>query len=536
MLAVPIVFKMAKKYNLYDDPGPRKMHATPIPRVGGISFVLGSLVLIISVFFIDNTIAKSFQNSKAQLITLLISSVFVYTVGLIDDIKPLRGIIKLLCLVVAAIAICLSGSVIRTINVGSWMVINTSWFACPLTILWIVGITICMGVIDGLDGLAAGIAAIVCGAMAIFALSTSQVAMAVLMLALLGGITGFLIFNFYPAKIFMGDGGSLFLGFMVGASSIICQSKTSAFVALALPLLVLGVPILDTGLVIAFRGVIRRRSLFAPDNNHIHHRLIRLGIKHRSAVILIYAMTAISASIGIFMIRAKGSLSVGILAGGIFILFTMFACLQRGRYLKLINGFRRNMAIAKQAKIQTRSFETAQVKMNEAESFESWWHTLCFMGQNMCFKSIALLHKDNGKYKSTCQWDTSLDGIVNKTVELNLPLESNQDEDIILRVQIYTSNYLELSGHQVKLLTRFLDEFPLPRQRVQTVEVEVSPIPNSVSTEEGDKPKIKIIRIDKNYKSSNKDVSNDTYAHLDFFTDPIKTISLGFRQMFKPHK
>ena len=465
MLLVPIVSRLAKRCHLVDHPGPRKVHQVPLPRVGGIAFVVATLALVLPVLFLNNTIGESFRESRTQFIALLAGAGVMFVVGLIDDLRSVRGFIKLLCLVAAALAVCASGATMHALSIGSWFAVHTGWAAWPLTVCWIVVITVCMSVIDGLDGLAAGIAAMVCGALVLLALWSGQAAMAVLMLALLGSVTGFLFFNFYPAKIFMGDCGSLFLGFMIGAGSVVCQTKTSAFVGLALPFLVLGVPILDTGLVIAFRGVIKRRSLFAPDSNHFHHRLLRLGLHHRAVVIIIYAMTAISASLGVFMLRADGKWSVGLLVGGIALLFSMFACLHMGRYYRLFNGLKRNLTVASQAKAQTRSFESAQTQMRESTSFPAWWQTLCAMGEHMRFQSLGLWHRDNGRYINTCAWNAPQKESGNgRSVKLSLPLDSNGDPECELRACIRADDCLELSGQQAMLLARLIDEFPAPEQ------------------------------------------------------------------------
>ncbi len=463
MLLVPIVSRLAKRRHLLDNPGPRKVHQVPLPRVGGIAFVVATLAVVLPVFFLSNTIGESFRESKMQLITLLAGAVFMFVVGLIDDLRSVGGVTKLLCLVAAALAICASGAHVHAFSVGSWFAVHTGWAAWPLTVCWIVVVTVSIGVIDGLDGLAAGIAAVVCGTLMLLALWSGQAAMAVLMLALLGGVTGFLFFNFYPAKIFMGDCGSLFLGFVIGAGSAICQTKTSAFVGLALPLLVLGVPILDTGLVIAFRGVIRRRSLFAPDRRHLHHRLLRLGLHHRAVVIIIYAMTAISASLGVLMLRAEGKWSLGLLGGGIALLFSMFACLHMGRYHKLFEGLKHNLSVARQAKVQARSFESAQTQMHESTSFPVWWRTVCAMGERMRFQSLGLWHRQNGQYVNTCSWNAPQTESGNgRTVKLSLPLESNGGPQRELRACIRAEDCLELSGRQAMLLARLIDEFPAP--------------------------------------------------------------------------
>ncbi len=426
--------------------------------------MIATLALVLPVFFLNNTIGESFRQSRTQFIALLAGAGLMFVVGLIDDLRSVRGVIKLLCLVAAALAVCASGATVRSFSVGSWFAVHTGWAAWLLTVCWIVGIAVCISVIDGLDGLAAGIAAMVCGTLVLLALWSGQVAMAVLMLALLGSVTGFLFFNFYPAKIFMGDCGSLFLGFMIGAGSVVCQTKTSTLVGLALPFLVMGVPILDTGLVIAFRAVIKRRSLFAPDNNHFHHRLLRLGLHHRAVVIVMYAITAISASFGVFMLRADGKWSVGLLVGGIALLFTMFACLHRGRYHRLFRGLKHNLAVASAARAQKHSFENAQVQMRESTSFPAWWQTLCAMGEEMRFQSLGLWHRDNGTYVNTCAWNApQKDSMNGRTVRLSLPLTSNGSPEGELRACICAHDYLELSGRQAMLLTRLIDEFPLPQ-------------------------------------------------------------------------
>jgi len=469
MLLVPIVSRLAKRYHLVDLPDARKVHQVPLPRVGGIAFVVATLALVLPAFFLNNTIVESFRQSRTQFIVLLAGAGFMFVVGLIDDIRSVRGLIKLLCLVAAALAVCASGATVRSFSVGSWFAVHTGWAAWPLTVCWIVGIAVCVSFIDGLDGLAAGIAAMVCGTLALLALWSGQGAMAVLMLALLGSVTGFLFFNFYPAKIFMGDCGSLFLGFMIGAGSVVCHTKTPTFVGLALPFLVLGAPILDTGLVIAFRGIVQRRSLFASDNSHFHHRLLRRGLRHRTVVIVMYAITAICASVGVLMLRTDDKWSVGLLVGTIALLFTMFACLHRGRYSKLFKGLKRNLAVARQARAQKRSFENAQVQMRESGSFPVWWRTLCAMGGRMGFQSVGLWRRDNGRYINTCVWNAPPRGSQNgRTLKLSLPLESNGGPKCELRVCICADDYLEPSGRQAMLLTRLIDEFPLPQRPPET--------------------------------------------------------------------
>ena len=467
MLLVPVISRLAKWYQFLDTPGPRKVHETPIPRVGGIAFVVSTLALVLGVFIFSNEIGQSFRESRTEFIALLAGAGFMFAVGLIDDLHPLRGYIKLLCLIAASLAICASGATISSISLGTSFALETSWASWPITIFWIIMITVCLSLIDGLDGLAAGVAVIVCGTILLVALWSGQAAMAVLMLALLGSLTGFLIFNFYPAKIFMGDCGSLFLGFMIGAGSIVCQIKTSTLIGLAIPFLVLVVPILDTGFVMICRRILDRRSIFAPDRFHMHHRLLDLGLRQITVVIIIYAVTAISASIGVLILTAKGGWSFVLLACGLLLMLFMFACLHCNRFREILKALKHNRAIASKVKAEKRIFETAQVKMRESGSFGAWWDTLCAMAEEMHFQSIGMWNHRNDRYVRECLWNESEPeekSITGRTIELRLPLNGNESADFEVRAHIPTNGYLELSGRQVMLLSRLMDEFPPPEQ------------------------------------------------------------------------
>jgi UDP-GlcNAc:undecaprenyl-phosphate GlcNAc-1-phosphate transferase len=475
MLLVPIVSRLAKRYGLVDTPGLRKVHGDPIPRVGGVTFVIATLALVLPVLFLKNDIGRSFREMRVEFIALLAAAICMFVVGLIDDLRPLRGLIKLSCIVVASLAVCASGATLSSFSVGTLFELETGWAAWPLTVLWIVVITVCMNFIDGLDGLAAGIAAIVCGTIVLLAIWSGQVAMAVLMLALLGGVTGFLFFNFHPAKIFMGDGGSMFLGFLIGAGSVVCQAKTATLVGLAIPFLVLGVPILDVAFAVVRRGVIERRSLFAPDRNHLHHRLLDLGLHQQTVVIVIYAVTVISASIGVFMMTAHGGWSVVLLACGVLLLLLMFVCLYSRRVHETLMTIRGNLAIAGEARRGARNFEEAQVRMRDSSSLQAWWEAVCIMCEQMNFESIELRDRHNDHDGSTCAWHVSGEKFPpGKTLKLTLPLAGNGAAEWEIRARIWIDGYLELGGRQAMLLARLMDEFPPPEQRQEAERLDPS--------------------------------------------------------------
>ncbi len=464
MALVPFISRWAKKHDVVDAPGLRKVHRTPIPRIGGIAFVVPTLAIVLPLFFMDNAIGQSFREEKWQFIILLATATFVFAVGLFDDLRPVAGSIKLLCVIFASLAICASGATLRSFGVGAWE-IHTGWAAWPLTVFWITAITVCMNLTDGLDGLAGGIAAIVCGMIALLAFLTDQGAMVVLMLALLGSVTGFLFFNFYPAKIFMGDCGSMFLGFVIGAGSVVCQTKVPTLVGLAIPFLALGVPVLDTGFAMVRRRVFERRSMFAPDRSHLHHRLLDLGLHQRTVVIIIYAVTAISASVGVFMLTVEGGWSLVLLGIGVLLLISMFATLHSKQYCDMILALKHNHAIAREEQVARRCFEKVELMMREAKSFQAWWTTLCRMAQEMQFMSISLWNRRSGQCVRACRWDAPAGKFPsNRTAEFSLPLQKDEASELEIRARIWINGCLEIGGQQAMFLARIADEFPPPER------------------------------------------------------------------------
>jgi UDP-GlcNAc:undecaprenyl-phosphate GlcNAc-1-phosphate transferase len=486
MFLVPIISRLAKWYRLVDIPGPRKVHTIPIPRVGGIAFVIPTIAVLFIVFFLSDGIGQSFRQSRSEFIALLAGAGFMFAVGLFDDLHPIRGYVKLLCLVAASLAICASGATISSISLGTSFGFETGMAAWPLTILWIVMITVCIGVIDGLDGLAAGVAVIVCGTITLIALWSSQANMAIVMLTLLGGVTGFLIFNFYPAKIFMGDCGSMFLGFMIGAGSIICQMKTSTLIGLAIPFLVLVVPIIDMGFVVICRRILNRCSIFTPDRSHFHHHLLDLGLPQIMVVIVIYAVTVVSASIGMLILTTQGGWPLILLAGGLLLMLLMFVCLQRGRIRKILKAIKRNRANAREVRAKKHIFEATQVKMRETRSFSAWWDTLSAMGSKMHFQSIEFWQRRNGHYVNTCSWNApDVKSATCRTIDLRLPLNGNDTAEYEIRACISADSCLEMGGRQAMLLSRLMDEFPAPKQKreAKTEDQSVGTMPKSLTTE-----------------------------------------------------
>ncbi len=286
VFATPVAKKLALRIGAVDTPNERKIHNEIIPRLGGLAIYIGFIVsLAIGLLFIY--LNKTSVN-LTPIFGIIVGSTIILILGVVDDIKSLQPRTKFFWQMVAALIVYFMGVEISYLTNpfnGGFML--PFYISLPLTLFWIVGVTNAINLIDGLDGLAAGVTAISAGTFFFVALTTYSYGAALIMLVLCAASLGFLKFNFFPAKIFLGDSGSLLLGFVLATASIMGVFKTTLVVALIIPLLILGVPIFDTLFAIG-RRVKDKQSPFKADNKHIHHMLMRAGFSQREAVLSIY--------------------------------------------------------------------------------------------------------------------------------------------------------------------------------------------------------------------------------------------------------
>lgn len=258
---------------------------------------------------------------------ILIGGALIYLFGVIDDLRDINPKLKLLGQVVCACIVYASGIRLDFINdfLGGEDLLFSSVPAFLVTILWIVGITNAVNLVDGLDGLAAGIAAIASLCIAYAGYIHGHYVAATAMLAVAGGALGFLPYNFHPAKIFMGDGGSQFLGFCLATFSLIQPVKSATVVAVAIPALVLGLPIFDTAFAI-LRRIIRRQSIIVADKEHLHHRIMRAGFGQRRSVMIMYCISGIMGVIAVLYSRGHMMVEcLGLLAIVVMLLYVLLS-------------------------------------------------------------------------------------------------------------------------------------------------------------------------------------------------------------------
>ena len=288
VLIVPQVraFCLARGY--VDMPNSRKIHKDPIPRLGGVAIWLGT---IISFFMIVLFTKYPYGNGLSG---ILIGGSIIFLMGLVDDIYDLPPKYKLFIQFGAALIAVLLGVRIDELWNPFGSVIHLGIFAIPITLIWIVGLSNAMNFIDGVDGLAGTVSAIGAVSLAVLAVSTvhPQPIAALLAVILAGAMIGFLMFNFNPAKIFMGDSGALFTGFTLASLSVVGLMKTVTF-SVFLPIFIFAVPILDITYAV-LRRILKGKNPFKADSEHIHHKLIHLGVSHNNTV-FVFVVTAVSA-------------------------------------------------------------------------------------------------------------------------------------------------------------------------------------------------------------------------------------------------
>ena len=286
--STPIVYRLAYKIGAIDVPKDgRRMHKKPIPRLGGLAIIFGFSVSI-----------ACFAHFSRALVMTLCGAAIIAVMGVIDDCENLSAKVKFLIQVAAALVVILGGNIRITVltnpNIFSDnpYIVLPWWLSIFATVIWIVFITNAVNFIDGLDGLAAGVSAIMSVSLVFIALRIQEYSAAIIGLAIMGACFGFLPFNFNPAKIFMGDTGSTFLGFMLATLSIQGVFKSYAIITFAVPLLILGLPLFDA-IFAMIRRIYKGQSPMVADRGHLHHRLIDMGFSQKQTVFILYAISAV---------------------------------------------------------------------------------------------------------------------------------------------------------------------------------------------------------------------------------------------------
>ncbi|OLS37826.1 glycosyltransferase family 4 protein [Bacillus sp. MRMR6] len=304
ILLTPLVKKLAFKIGATDKPNQRKVHSRIMPRLGGLAIFISFLIGIL----ISNPSEALYGEYH---LSIVIGGLIIILTGMLDDVKEISPKVKLAGqLAAAAVVVIYGGLKVDFINLPFGGIIDFGYLSIPLTMIWIIGITNAINLIDGLDGLAGGVSTIALFSIAGMSFIMGNDYVTIIALIVAFSTIGFLFYNFHPAKIFMGDTGALFLGYIIGVLSLLGY-KNVTFISLIIPVIILGVPISDTFFAI-IRRLVNKQPLSAPDKSHLHHCLLRAGFSHSQTVMLIYAMAVVFGLVAFIFSQATiwGSLIV----------------------------------------------------------------------------------------------------------------------------------------------------------------------------------------------------------------------------------
>ena len=323
----PLVRRFAFKIGAIDIPKDnRRMHKKPTPRIGGLAIIFGFTVATLC-----------FAQPSRQLYGTLAGAAIIAVMGVIDDCKNLPAKLKFVIQIIAALVVVFAGDIkIDVFTNPNFLSDNPywvlpEWLSVTLTVIWIVFITNAVNFLDGLDGLAAGVSAIMSISLVFISIRVGEYSIAILGIALMGSCFGFLPFNFNPAKIFMGDTGSTFLGFMLATLSIQGVFKSYAVISFAVPLLILGLPLFDA-LFAMIRRILRGQSPMTADRGHLHHRLVDMGFSQKQTVFILYAISGVL-GITAVLLAESGVLRALLLVICVLILLLIGSMLGKNSYV-----------------------------------------------------------------------------------------------------------------------------------------------------------------------------------------------------------
>lgn len=326
-VTTPLVRRFAFKIGAIDIPKDnRRMHKKPTPRIGGLAIIFGFTVATLC-----------FAQPSRQLYGTLAGAAIIAVMGVIDDCKNLPAKLKFVIQIIAALVVVFAGDIkIDVFTNPNFLSDNPywvlpEWLSVTLTVIWIVFITNAVNFIDGLDGLAAGVSAIMSISLVFISIRVGEYSIAILGIALMGSCFGFLPFNFNPAKIFMGDTGSTFLGFMLATLSIQGVFKSYAVISFAVPLLILGLPLFDA-LFAMIRRILRGQSPMTADRGHLHHRLVDMGFSQKQTVFILYAISGVL-GITAVLLAESGVLRALLLVICVLILLLIGSMLGKNSYV-----------------------------------------------------------------------------------------------------------------------------------------------------------------------------------------------------------
>ncbi len=430
LLLTPSVSKLGAHYGIVDQPSGRKVHELPTPRIGGVAIYFSFLLTLLGYLLYSHQLIEDFPETRA--FWVLAGASIVFLMGLLDDVFRLRPSIKFGVQIISALLACHGGLRISDVLLPWRLSFQLGWFSIPVTVFWFLLVVNAINLIDGLDGLAAGVSLFVCLALLLLGIMRANYQLAISLAALAGACLGFLFFNFNPASIFMGDSGSYFLGFMIAALSISGSVKSQAAVAILIPMVALGVPLFDT-ILAPIRRFILGKDPFMPDKGHIHHKLLAMGLTQRRVVLVMYAGTACLGILALMLVYAQSWQSGLIL---LFLCIAAVVAVKKVGYIKHIAvsaviRWLHDITEAVGLKKDRRKFLDCQLSIGRSVNHDELWHYITDAVRQLKIDSAELELNNcpgNGhfRWEANGSRDMGHNGNGKEFLSLQLPLRTDK--------------------------------------------------------------------------------------------------------------
>jgi UDP-N-acetylmuramyl pentapeptide phosphotransferase/UDP-N-acetylglucosamine-1-phosphate transferase/glycosyltransferase involved in cell wall biosynthesis len=460
LILTPIFISVATQFGVVDLPNARKVHDRPIPRSGGLAMALSCVLVLVLMFAFDPVLNESIVGQHITLLTLLTTTVIVLALGVADDMLDVPSKYKLVVLTLVAFLFTGSGQQITRLQLGPWGV-DLGLLAWPVTMVWLIALPVSLNFVDGLDGLAGGISALAAMVVGIIAMASGALHVALIAWTIVGCLAGFLVFNFNPAKVFMGDAGSMFLGFSIAALAVMAEGTTNQWNVVPAVMVAFSIPFLDTMFTFVRRRVLLRRSLFSAERGHIHHRLLDLGLHQKHAVLLLYGATAFSAATALVLFfshqRRVEAVALGAQA---CMLIGLFRSAGSARARETVSALRRNRRIGKDTRRYRSAFEELQTRFRLTKNFEEWWQEVCAAGEMLDFLRLELPVTGRNNSLRQMSWANKKEFPSQETVSVVVPIAHRRPGNALrANVEIATGGLLESAGERIAIFTRLMSEF-----------------------------------------------------------------------------
>jgi len=431
-----------------------------VPRLGGVAMVAASLVALVLLLAWDNDVTRHLVQKPTEGIGLLVAVLCVFAIGLYDDVRGARPWQKILVQGLAGCALYLSGYHVDLLtNPVSGGSFTLGWLSLPMTLLWVVAISNAFNLIDGLDGLAAGVGLFSALALFLLALLTQNPFLAAIAAVLAGSLMGFLPNNFAPARIYLGDSGSLTVGLTLAALAIRSSLKGPVLVTLAIPLMVFGLPLLDAG-VTTFRRFLSGHPIFRRDEEHLHHRLLKIGLTHRAAVLALYGVAAFFALASLLLVNYTSSAAplIALLCG--VLSWVLVRQMDYAEFTELDSHVR--IALGSQRKVLRNQIQIrkAEKQMEQAAGIDQAWEIVGSVFTLLEFDSATChLAAGPGTSSVTLRWSSAATDLQAKdrhqTWIMTIPLivEGKRVGHVDLARRIASGSILFRTGALIRLLS-----------------------------------------------------------------------------------